>query len=39
MKTFFLTVSDRMFFPGTLAVNSVLRYHPEASIAVVSSGN
>jgi predicted O-methyltransferase YrrM len=39
MRTLFLTVSDYMFFPGTLAaVNSILRYHPEGKIAVVSSG-
>ncbi len=39
MKALFLTISDRMFFPGTLAaVNSILRYHPDARIAVVSSG-
>jgi predicted O-methyltransferase YrrM len=34
-----ITVSDRRFYPGTLAaVNSVLLYHPSASICVVSSG-
>lgn len=39
MAPLFITVSDRRFFPGTLAaVNSLLTYHPEADIAVVSSG-
>ena len=36
--TLFLTVSDRFFFPGTLAtVNSVRRFHPSASIAVINN--
>ena len=34
-----ITVSDRRFFPGTLAtINSILRFHPDAEIAVVESG-
>lgn len=39
MKILFLTVSDRNFFPGTLAaVNSILEFHDDVDIAVVSSG-
>ena len=38
-NTLWLTVSDRRFFPGTLAtINSILRFHPDAEIAVVESG-
>jgi hypothetical protein len=33
-----ITVSDRVFFPGTVAaVNSIRYYHPNSQIAVVSS--
>lgn len=39
MKVTFVTVSDMVFFPGTLAtVNSILRYHPNDTIYVISSG-
>jgi predicted O-methyltransferase YrrM len=38
-KIVWLTISDRHFFPGTLAlVNSIEHYHPGATIAVISSG-
>ena len=38
-QVLFITISDRRFFPGTLAtVNSILRYHPAARVTVVSSG-
>lgn len=34
----FLTVTDRAFFPGTLAtVNSILHFHPEARIHVIQN--
>ena len=34
----FVTVTDASFFPGTLAtVNSILEFHPEADIYVVSN--
>ncbi|MDQ3331630.1 MAG: hypothetical protein M3552_13410, partial [Planctomycetota bacterium] len=36
MRTVFLTVTDANFFLGTLAtVNSVLEFHPDASVVVV----
>lgn len=37
-RVLWITITDRLFFPGTLAVvNSILHYHPGAQIAVVSS--
>ena len=37
-RVLWLTVSDREFFPGTVAaVNSIRHYHPGAEVAVVSS--
>ncbi len=38
MRLIFVTVSDHYFFPGTAAaINSVLRYHPEARVCVVNN--
>jgi hypothetical protein len=38
-RVVFITVADRAFFPGTLAaVNSILKFHPDADIKVVCSG-
>lgn len=38
-RALFLTVSDRAFFPGTLAaVNGLKRFHPRAEIVVVDNG-
>lgn len=38
MKCIFITVTDRAFFPGTLAtVNSILNFHPSIPIIVVQN--
>jgi predicted O-methyltransferase YrrM len=38
-RILWVTVTDRQFFPGTLAlVNSIRHYHPNAEIAVIGSG-
>src|SRR5437870_4889419 len=38
MKIVFITVTDAHFFPGTVAtINSVLHFHPEASVVAVNN--
>jgi len=40
IRSAFMTVTDQVFFPGTVAtVNSILRFHPEATIYVVVNHN